>query len=448
MGPGGGGRRPSIRQAFVSLKLRNYRFLWFSQLAAFTGMQMQIVAQGLLAYQLTGSYASVGIVMLGSGIPQMFLSLVGGAVADRVNKRNLVIGVQFGTAMLALAIAVLTATDVITIPILFVAGVIQGTLFAFNLPARQALLAEIVPHDQLVNAVALNNVAMNSTRVAGPAVAGIMIAAWGVEAAFFAQAFMYLFVIGFLVRLPASTSHLEGAAQRGSVFNEITIGLRYIWDSPTLRLLMVMAFVPTLLGMPYFTLLPGFAVDELGLEADSYGFMFTVTGIGAIVGSIAIATLTDFPRKGLLQIGAGAGFGISLVLLGILSVAFGYGGAIAALIVLGLCSTMYQTLNATMVMSEARPEFYGRVMSVYMLTFSVFPLMATPIGVVADAISASTTFLVLGGGILAFIAAITLASPSRLLRVGNAESPAEFRPPEAAGAQAPADPGAPAAGGG
>ena len=446
MGAGPGGR-PSIRQAFVSLKLRDYRYLWFSQLAAFTGMQMQIVAQGLLAYQLTGSYASVGIVMLGSGIPQMFLSLVGGAVADRVNKRNLVIGVQLGTAVLALTVAVLTATDVITIPMLFVAGMIQGTLFAFNLPARQALLAEIVPHDQLVNAVALNNVAMNSTRVAGPAVAGVMIAAWGVDAAFFAQAFMYLFVIGFLARLPASRSHLAGASTRGSVLAEISIGLRYIWASKSLRLLMFMAFVPTILGMPYITLLPGFAVDELGLEADSYGFMFTVTGIGAIVGSLTIATLTAYPRKGLLQVMAGAGFGMALALLGLLASAFGYGGAIAALVLLGLCSTMYQTLNATMVMSEARPEFYGRVMSVYMLTFSVFPLMAAPIGIVADAITAATTFIVLGIGIIVFIGVIAVASPARLLTSVSAPPAGPMRPPGQGPSQAPAEPGAPAAGG-
>ena len=439
------GNRPSIRQAFVSLKLRDYRFLWFSQLAAFTGMQMQIVAQGLLAYQLTGSYASVGIVMLGSGIPQIFLSLVGGAVADRVNKRNLVIAVQLGTAALALVIAVLTATEVITIPMLFVAGMVQGTLFAFNLQARQALLAELVPHDQLVNAVALNNVAMNSTRVAGPAVAGVMIAAWGVAAAFFAQSFMYLFVIGFLVRLPASRSHLEGASTRGSVLAEISVGLRYIWASKSLRLLMLMAFVPTILGMPYITLLPGFAVDELGLEADSYGFMFTVTGIGAIVGSLGIASLTAYPRKGLLQIAAGAGFGSALALLGVLAMAFGYGGAIAALVLLGLCSTMYQTLNATMVMSEARPEFYGRVMSVYMLTFSVFPLMAAPIGIVADALTAAKTFVVLGLGIIAFIGVIAVASPARLLTNAGA-TPGPMRPSGPGPSHTPAEPGAPAAG--
>jgi MFS family permease len=231
---------------------------------------------------------------------------------------------------------------------------------------------------------------------------------------------MYLFVIAFLVRLPASRSHLEGAATRGSVLTEITIGLRYIWASRSLRLLMLMAFVPTILGMPYITLLPGFAVDELGLEADSYGLMFTVTGIGAIVGSILIATLTTFPRKAALQVAAGAGFGLALALLGLLAMAFGYIGAIAALVLLGLCSTMYQTLNATMVMSEARPEFYGRVMSVYMLTFSVFPLMATPIGVVADSITASTTFVILGLGIIAFIVAISLASPGRVLMAVSA----------------------------
>ncbi|MEX2230508.1 MAG: MFS transporter [Dehalococcoidia bacterium] len=392
-----------MRTAFVSLRLVNFRYLWYSQIASFTGMQMQQVARGLLAYQLTGSYASTGIVMLSWGIPQTLFSLVGGAVADRVNRRNVIILVQFGTGGLSLLTAVLIVVGVISIPILFVMGLCQGTLFAFNMPARQAYLAELVPHSELMNAIALNNMAMNATRVIGPMFAAVLIASWGVEAAYFAQSFLYLFVIYYLFRLPPSTGHLRSGEARRSVLADIGLGLRYVRNAPTLRLLILMAFVPTILGMPYMTLLPGFAVDELNRGAGSYGLMFTVTGIGAIVGSFAIAALSGYPRKPLMQVMTGLGWGASLLALGLVSKQFGYAGALISLGALGLFSTTYQTLNNTMVMTATDAAYYGRVMSIYMLTFSVFPLAAYPMGVVADQITATTTFALLGAGIVAFV---------------------------------------------
>jgi MFS family permease len=414
--PGEARPGPRLGEAFNSLRLRDYRLLWLSQVPSFAGMQMQQVARGLLAYQLTGSYTAVGIVMMAWGIPQLLLSLVGGAVADRVNKRNLIIGVQAGTGLLSLGTAVLVAVDLISIPILFATGLVQGTLIAFNWPARQALMAELVPQSDLANAVALNNMAMNATRIVGPAIAGGLIALWGVEAAYFTQSFLYLFVLYFLVQLPPSTSHVAGGATRGSISQEMAAGVRYIAGSPSLRLLMLLAFIPTMLGMPYMTLLPGFAVDELGQGAGAYGFMFTVTGIGAVVGSLAIAALSSSPRKWLLQAATGIGWGLSLILLAVGAVQLGYAGALAALLVLGLFSTTYQTLNNTLLMTESRPEYYGRVMSVYMISWSLFPFMAGPMGVVADRVGAVTTFAVLGTGIVAFITLVVLLHPAAIRR--------------------------------
>jgi hypothetical protein len=272
-----------------------------------------------------------------------------------------------------------------------------------------------------------------------------MIGFWGVESAYYAQAFMLLFVVGLTLMLPPSTGHLAGAERRGGIFSEIGLGLKFIGSSRTLLVLMLMAFVPTLLGMPYVSLLPGFAVAELGLQPGAYGLLFTVTGVGAIVGSLGIAALTEFSRKPLLQAFVGLGFGLSLAALGIGSYLFGYGGALVALLAVGLFSTTYQTLNNTMIMSETKPEFYGRVMSVYMLTFSLFPLMSGPMGVVADLVSAKTTFIGLGAGITAFIVLTTLFNArytfSRTRRANAAVEvpvPAEdTRPLEAATSFAP-----------
>lgn len=402
--------KPSLFQAFESLKYGQYRILWISQLFSFMGMQMQMVARGLLAYQLAGNNTAVGITMLAWGVPQLAFSLVGGAVADRVNKRNVILISQLGTGLLSLLNAVLITTGQISIPWLFGLGLAQGTLFAFNMPARQALVPELVPQSSLLNAIALNNVGMNATRVVAPAAAGIMIAAWGVESAYYTQAAMLLVVVGLTLMLPPSRSHLAGAAQRKGIVHEIGLGLKYIASSRVMMLLMLLAFVPTLLGMPYVSLLPGFR-DELGLGSAAYGLMFTITGIGAVIGSVGIASLTTFSRKPLLQAIMGLGYGLSLAALGLGAIWFGFNGALVALFALGLFSTTYQTLNNTMVMAETRPEFYGRVMSVYMLTFSLFPLMSAPMGIVADQITPTMTFVLLGAAITVFIAVTVIASP-------------------------------------
>ncbi|MFN8638647.1 MAG: MFS transporter [Dehalococcoidia bacterium] len=410
-GPGAAVAKPGVMQAFEALKYGTYRTLWVSQLFSFMGMQMQQVARGVLAFELTGSYTAVGVVMMAWGLPQLVFSLVGGAVADRVNKRNVILISQTGTGVLSLLNAVLITTGYISIPWLFALGIVQGTLFAFNMPARQAFVAELVPQKSLLNAIALNNVGMNATRIVGPAAAGLMIKYWGIDIAYYTQAAMLLVVVGLTLMLPNSTAHLTGAAQRKGIFHEIGLGLKFIGSSRTLVLLMVMAFVPTLIGMPYVTLLPGFAAAELGLQPDELGFMFTMTGAGAIVGSIAVAAMTDFSRKPLAQAVMGLGYGLSLAGLGAGALFAGYTGSLVALVLLGLFSTTFQTLNNTMIMSETRPEFYGRVMSVYMLTFSLFPLMSGPAGVVADAITATTTFMGMGAAITAFVLGTMLLSP-------------------------------------
>ena len=195
-GPGmAGSARPSLRNAFVSLKNRNFRLLWFSMIGSFIGMSMQMIARGWLAFELTGSFAMVGVISIAWGLPMLMFSLPGGAIADRMERRDLVLFSQLGTGLLALIMAVLITIGQMNIPILFAMGLIQGVIFAFNMPARQALIAEIVPPGELMNAIALNNAGMNVTRILGPAAAGVMIGLWGVESAYYAQAAMYLFTL-------------------------------------------------------------------------------------------------------------------------------------------------------------------------------------------------------------------------------------------------------------
>jgi predicted MFS family arabinose efflux permease len=238
-------------------------------------------------------------------------------------------------------------------------------------------------------------------------------------------------VVVILWQLPRSTGHLAGAGTRRNVASEIGAGLRYLWASRPLRLLMLMAFVPSLLGMPYVTLLPGFAAEELHVGSGAYGILLAVSGAGALAGSLAIAWLGHTRRLPLLQAVLGLGFGASLVALGLLAEWFGYSGALVAQVALGLASTGYMTVNSTMLMANSDPSLHGRVMSIYMLTFSVFPLMSAPLGALADRIGSDPTFVILGALIAAFIAAVALASPGRLLHAEPARGAG--RAPVAAG---------------
>lgn len=416
------GGKSRLRQTFAAFGYPSYRILWLSMAASMTAMQMQMVARGWLSYELSGNFTAVGLVAMSWGLPQLFWSLIGGAVADRMDKRRLLFITQLAIGALAVVTAVLITADVISIPLLILIGIFQGTAFSFHMPARQALLAETVPRHQLMNAVALNNAAMNATRIIAPSLAGILIAAAGVDVVYYVQTGFYVVVLALTLALPRSTTHLAEASTRGSVVHEIGVGLRYIRSSPDLRILFVMAFVPIVLGMPYVTLLPGFAVGELGRGAQAFGAMSGVTGVGALVGSIVIASLTTFSRLRALQAAVGVLFGVSLFALGLGSELFGFPGAMVALVVLGLFSMTYMTINNTLIMTAAEPAFHGRVMSVYMLSFSFFPLMSGPMGVVADQITAITTFMLLGAGIAGFIVLISLLNLRYVFRreVGGA----------------------------
>ncbi len=421
-GPGGpgmyGGEKPSLRKAFSVFGNATYRNLWIASLGSFTGMQMQQVARALLAWELTGSFAVTGLLMLSFGLPMLAFSLIGGAVADRVNKRDLQIAQQIATGLLALLTAIMIATGTISVEALFIIGLAQGTFFAFGMPARTPLMAQVVGPDQLMSAIALQTAAMNVTRLIGPAVAGIVIAVFDISAAYFVQTAMYLLTIPFLLRVPrylgVSLSNDEGSfgfQRSGGVIEDIKNGIGYVWHDAAIRRLMILGFITTMFGMPYMILLAGFVTQDLGQGTTAFGFLQSVTGVGALAGSLLIATMTEYRRKPMLQMFTGLLAGVGLVLLGVASMAFGFAGAIAAIVVLGFAFSVFQTLNNTMIMTLAIPEYQGRVMSIYMLTFSGFSLMALPLGLGADRIGAANIFMILGGVIVGLFVLAALVNP-------------------------------------
>lgn len=397
-----------LPKTFAALRVRNYRVFWLGMLASMTAMQMQQIARGYLAFELTHKATSVGLVSVAWGLPQIIFSLFGGVVADRMEKRNLLMITQALTGLLALITAVLVHTGVITIGHLVLLGILQGTVFAFNMPARQSLVPELVEQRDLMNAIALNNAGMNFTRIFGPSLAGMIIASKliGLTGVYYLNAALYLVYILFISQIPATGS--AARRRKAPMVTEFKDGMRYIRRQPMLPTLLTLGFLPIIFGMPYQSMLPVIAQTVFDSGSRGLGFMGTAAGLGALVGSLTIATLTGIRRKALLQLTMGVCFGLSLIAF---SLAPTLGVALVALLFVGGTATFYQTLNNTLVMTSTDAQYQGRVMSVYMMSMSLMPLSSLPVGIVVDHIGAPRTIGLAGAVVVLSVSAITLLHP-------------------------------------
>lgn len=411
-------------RTFSSLRIVPYRWLWSGMLAYFLAMQMDTYARGYLAYDLTGAATALGLVWVAWGVPMLLLSLVAGVVADRVEKRSLLIVVQAGMGLVALMTAVLVHAGVIDIWQLVVLGVGQGVVWAFAVPARMALLPELVGEEELTNALALNNAAMNGTRIVGPALAGGFIAVpfIGMSGVFYVMVLLYAIVGLALFPIPRTR---RPAHQQAPLWEEMGAGVRYVASRRNLVVLMLMGFVPVLLGMSYAALLPVFAKDVHDVGSVGFGLMGAFVGVGAIVGSLLIAHFSDYPHQATLQLVLGIAFGLGVFAF---AEAPSYYVALATLAVIGLTFNSYMTLNNSLIFSQVEPGFYGRVMSVYMLSWSLMPLATLPMTGLADAIGAPTTVAASGVVVTVFVAGVAILYPG--YRAIGTEAPAadERRP--------------------
>ncbi|MEZ4520059.1 MAG: MFS transporter [Thermomicrobiales bacterium] len=398
------------------MTIRNFRFLWFGMLFSMSAMQINIVARSWLAYDITGSAFMLGVVAAARSLPQLMLAPVGGVAADRFDKRRLLITSQALLTILALINAILVHAGVIEIWHLFVIGVVQGVLHPFTMPTRTALVPHLVSDRQIPNALALDSTGRNINRITAPALAGILIAI-NPTLAFYAIFVAYALATLTLAGLP---SGLRGAALTGSALTEIAVGFKYIRAHAALLALMLMSFVVVILGMPFQQLLPVFQKDVLDVGPRALGFMFTAVGVGAIVGSLLVAFLADRPDMGRMQLGAGLLFGVGLTGFA-LSKSFVL--SLGLLVIVGFASQGYLTINRMLVMQNTERHLYGRVMSIYMMTWSLVPAVVLPIGLIVDRVGVSATVAASGAALTVVLIGAAITFP-RIYLAPPASAPA------------------------
>jgi MFS family permease len=368
------------------------------QLISLIGTWMQTVAESWLVYRLTGSALLLGLAGFANRIPIFLLAPIGGAVADRYNRHRIVIATQVASMVLAAALAVLTLTHLVRIWHLMTIAALLGVVNAFDIPARQAFVVELVDREDLQNAIALNSSMFNGARVVGPAVAGVLVAAVGEGWCFLANSASYIAVIvGLLImRVPRAP-----AARPASVVEHVMEGFRFVSRSrPIVALLLLLGLI-SLMGMPYSVLMPIIADQTFHSGARGLGILMGSAGVGALLGALSLASRVGLQGYGRTIALAAIGFGLSLMAF---SLARTLWLGVALLLPVGFAMMTQMAASNTLIQSMIPNHLRGRVMAVYSMMFmGMAPIGALLAGLLAGWLGATTTvaaggaFCLLGG---------------------------------------------------
>jgi len=375
---------------FESLSIRDFRYLWISNVAGTFAMQMQMVARGWLIYDMTQSPLALTWVMLSFMLPSFLFSLLGGVIADRMHKKPIMIASQALNMIATVVLGVIIYSGDVTFWHFIWFGVFNGTVLSMSMPARSAVIPELVPRSSLVNAMALQSATFNLSRILGPALAGVLIAVFasgdttsfvGVGIVFFVIAVLYLFSMIATARL-----HYVGAPEAhraANVVADIAEGFRYMRNERLIIGLLIMGFVPMTFGFTASFLLPAFNHDVIDGGPDDLGLLMSAMGVGALLGSLLLAHLGDIGGKGRVM------FVTAYLWAGFLG-AFALSQTLWLAMVLGaftgLFSALFGSLNMSIVQLAIRQEVRGRVMSIMMMTHGLMPLGVIPVSAVAELI--------------------------------------------------------------
>ncbi len=397
--------RPASRQsrlglAVRALRHRNFQLFFAGQAISLIGTWMQTVAQSWLVYRMTGSALLLGTVGFASQIPVFIMAPIGGIVADRQNRRRVVIGTQCASMVLAAVLAFLTLSGRIQVWQIIVLAAGLGVVNAFDIPARQAFLIDMVGREDLLNAIALNSSMFNGARIIGPAIAGILVASIGEGWCFFANAVSYIAVIVGLLLM--RIAHPANLANEGSPLENILEGFAFVRNTGPVRAILLLLGVVSFVGMPYAVLMPVFADTILHGGARGLGILMGATGVGALLGAASLAARVGVKGLGKLIALSAGGFGLSLILFSFSKM---FWLSTVLLVPVGFSMMVQMASSNTLIQAMVPDRLRGRVMSVYSMMFmGMAPLGALFAGTVAAHLGAPWT--VATGGLASIAAAI------------------------------------------
>ncbi len=351
---------------FAALDIPAFRNYFIATVVSNIGSWMQIVAQGWLVLSLTDSPFFLGLVGLVRAVPTILLSLIGGVLADRFDRRRILIVTQSVAMISSILLATLVIFDVVTVWHILTISFITSVFFAADNPTRQALVPDLVGKERLTSAIGLNSAAWNGAAVIGPSIAGILIAVVGVAGAFVLNAVSYIAVMGAVITMPELPRY---ASTRRSVAGQLADGMRYIGGQRAIWGILLLIAIPSLGARPYIQMMPVFARDVLGLGATGYGVLMAASGIGALIGSLAVTSLGASTRRGVILLAVTASLGVALILF---SSSQWLLPSLALVVAVGGASTLMMSLANAVLQGLVPGEMRGRVMSVYSLIAAGF----------------------------------------------------------------------------
>ena len=399
-----------VQHELRAFRHRNYRLFFGGQLISLTGTWMQSVAESWLVFRLTGSSALLGVSSFASLVPVFLFATVGGTVADRSNRHRIIVATQSASMALPLVLAALTLTHTVRVWHVFVLAAILGVVNAFDIPARQAFLVEMVGREDLMNAIALNSSMVNGARVVGPAVAGLLVAAVGEGWCFLLNGLSYIAVIAGLLMMEVPRRPRRAAPR--SALRDTIDGFRFVARTAPVRALLILLGIISFAGMPYSVLMPVFAESILHGGARGLGLLMGASGLGALGGALSLVRRRGVRGLGRWVAAASTSFGIALIAFS-LSRAFWLSALL--LVPVGASMMVEMASSNTLIQAMVPNELRGRVMAVYSMMFmGMAPFGALFAGWVAERVGAPRT--VAFGGLVCVAAAGVFALRLPVLR--------------------------------
>ncbi len=374
--------------------------MWLGAFASFMSMSMQMTTRAWLVLEITSdSPLALTWTMVSFAAPLTIVSLVAGALADRIPRRYIVIFSQTGNAAMTLLLAGLDMFGVVHLWHLILFGLVNGSLMALNMPSRQAMISQVVPERKLMNAISLSTAAMNVTAMAGPAAAGFLILLVDTHGTFFVIAGFYAFSAVSVAMVNAGRTSMARSGK--SIVGDIKEGLAYALGDRTLRGLIMVVLLAVIFGSAYWPLLAAWAREVLDVGAGGLGILNSAMGVGALAGSLILASMTGFNKRGSLLLLVCVGWGVTLA---IFARTVSFAQAIPILMLVGLLSAIFMSLRMTLLQSHSSAKMRGRVVSIGMMSWGLMPIGAVPFGVIATAYD--TAFALMLSGILLAVSTV------------------------------------------